>query len=73
MGERENLTLRQLAARFSAGRGHLLFVGTAEKLGQLMRTWIEAGAADGFNIMPPELPGDLTPLKAELSALRGLG
>lgn len=73
MGERENLTLRQLAARFSAGRGHLLFVGTAEKLGQLMRTWIEAEAADGFNIMPPELPGDLTPLKAELSALRGLG
>lgn len=70
MAEKEHLTLRQLAARFAAGRGHLLFVGTPEELGSLMKEWIDRKAADGFNIMPPELPADLSPLKAQLAALR---
>ncbi|MBY5970859.1 NtaA/DmoA family FMN-dependent monooxygenase [Ferrimonas balearica] len=50
------LTLRQLLARFAAGRGHLLVVGTGEQVAGVMRQWVEAGAADGFNVMPPLLP-----------------
>lgn len=53
------LTLRQLAARFAAGRGHLLVVGTGYDVADTMRRWIEAGAADGFNVMPPMLPHGL--------------
>ncbi|GGA73134.1 monooxygenase [Nitratireductor aestuarii] len=70
VAEREGLTLRQLAVRFAAGRGHLLFVGTAEELGRVMRDWIEAGACDGFNVMPPQLPVDLSCLKEQFEALR---
>ncbi|WP_108483055.1 NtaA/DmoA family FMN-dependent monooxygenase [Oceaniglobus ichthyenteri] len=50
------LTLRQLAARFAAGRGHLLVVGTGADVAQVMQSWVSGGAADGFNIMVPELP-----------------
>lgn len=50
------LTMRQLAARFAAGRGHLLLVGTGPQIAATMQTWLDAGAADGFNVMVPELP-----------------
>lgn len=70
VAEREGLTLRQLAVRFAAGRGHLLFVGTADELGRVMREWIETGACDGFNVMPPQLPADLLCLKRQFEALR---
>lgn len=50
------LTLRQLAARFAAGRGHLLLVGTGPQIAATMQDWLDAGAADGFNVMVPELP-----------------
>jgi FMN-dependent oxidoreductase (nitrilotriacetate monooxygenase family) len=53
---RHELTLRQLLARFAAGRGHLLVVGTGDEVATVMRRWIAAGAADGFNVMPPLLP-----------------
>lgn len=53
---RGGLTLGQLAARFAAGRGHLLAVGTGEEVAGLLRAWVEAGAADGFNVMAPVLP-----------------
>ncbi len=53
------LSLRQLAARFAAGRGHLLAVGTGRDVAETMRHWVEAGAADGFNVMAPLLPSGL--------------
>lgn len=53
---RAKLSLRQLAIRFAAGRGHLLAVGTGPQIAATMRAWIDAGAADGFNVMPPVLP-----------------
>ncbi|WP_417270368.1 NtaA/DmoA family FMN-dependent monooxygenase [Celeribacter sp.] len=57
--EREGMTLRQFAARFAAGRGHLLVVGTGRDVAETMQTWVDAGAADGFNIMPPLLPSGI--------------
>lgn len=56
-GAREaGLTLRQLAGRFAAGHGHLLLVGTGAEVAGTLRHWVEAGAADGFNVMAPRLP-----------------
>lgn len=60
LAERDNLTIRQLLRRLAGGRGHLVFVGTPEQVADEMSRWFDAGAADGFNIMPPFLPGGLS-------------
>ena len=56
----EDLTVRQLIGRLGGGRGHRTFAGTPEQLADDLIGWVDAGAADGFNIMPPYLPGGLT-------------
>jgi FMN-dependent oxidoreductase (nitrilotriacetate monooxygenase family) len=56
---REQPTLRQLLARLAGARGHYTFAGTPEQVADLMQDWFEDGAADGFNVMPPLLPGML--------------
>jgi N-acetyl-S-(2-succino)cysteine monooxygenase len=57
MARRENLTLRELYHRVAAARGHLLPIGTAEQVADVLERWFRAGAADGFNVMPPFFPG----------------
>lgn len=47
------LTLRQLALRFTAGN----VVGTPEEVADHIERWVAAGAADGFNLAFPYLPG----------------
>ncbi|RDI63653.1 LLM class flavin-dependent oxidoreductase [Nocardia pseudobrasiliensis] len=59
LAEQENLTVRQLIAKLGGGRGHRTFAGTPEQVADELQIWFEAGAADGFNIMPPYLPGGL--------------
>jgi FMN-dependent oxidoreductase (nitrilotriacetate monooxygenase family) len=54
---REGLTIRQLYQRASIGRGHRTVVGTPATIVDSMQEWVEAGAADGFNIIPTHLPG----------------
>jgi len=58
----ENLTIRQLYERIAGGRGHLTVVGTAAQVADRMQEWFEQEAADGFNLMPPSLPGGLDDL-----------
>ncbi|MCD2341128.1 LLM class flavin-dependent oxidoreductase [Ideonella azotifigens] len=53
------LTLRQLALKIAGGRGHLSVVGTAADVADVLQDWFEAGAADGFNLMPPTVPAGL--------------
>ncbi|MDF0595282.1 NtaA/DmoA family FMN-dependent monooxygenase [Psychromarinibacter halotolerans] len=53
------LTLRDMANRFAAGHGHLLLVGTGAEVAATLDDWIAHGAADGFNVMPPMLPGGI--------------
>ncbi len=60
IARRDRLTVRQLLARLASGRGHLLAVGTGQDIACTMQEWFEGGAADGFNVMCPVLPGDLT-------------
>ncbi|MFC6010598.1 LLM class flavin-dependent oxidoreductase [Nocardia lasii] len=59
LAENEDLTVRQLIGKLGGGRGHRTFAGTPEQVADELQTWFEAGAADGFNIMPPYLPGGL--------------
>ncbi|WP_240181734.1 NtaA/DmoA family FMN-dependent monooxygenase [Nocardioides sp. 616] len=55
----ENLTVRELLLRLGGGRGHRTFVGTPEQVADDLEEWFTAGAADGFNVMPPVLPQGL--------------
>ncbi|GGO87879.1 monooxygenase [Wenjunlia tyrosinilytica] len=59
MARRDGLNLRQLIARLGGGRGHRVFAGTPEQIADQLEEWFTEGAADGFNIMPPHLPGGL--------------
>ncbi len=60
LARHEHLTVRQLLQRIGGGRGHYLQVGTAQDIADTLQSWFEQGAADGFSIMSPVLPGDLT-------------
>ncbi len=55
----EDLTVRGLLGRLGGGRGHRSIAGTPEQIADDLIAWVDAGAADGFNIMPPYLPGGL--------------
>jgi alkanesulfonate monooxygenase len=59
LAKRENLTIRQLIERTIGARGKSVVVGTPVQIADHMQTWFENGAADGFNVMPPYLPGAL--------------
>jgi alkanesulfonate monooxygenase SsuD/methylene tetrahydromethanopterin reductase-like flavin-dependent oxidoreductase (luciferase family) len=62
LAQGENLTIRQHYERIAGGRGHLTVVGTAAQVADQMQLWFEREAADGFNLMPPTLPGGLDDL-----------
>ena len=51
-----NMTIRQLYLAASSGRGHRTVIGTPEQIADHMQEWVEARAADGFNIVPSHLP-----------------
>jgi len=55
---RENLTIRQLAAR-AGSYGGTAFVGTPATIADEMELWFETAACDGFNVMFPYLPEGL--------------
>lgn len=59
LARREKLTVRELIGRLGGGRGHRTFSGTPEQVADAIQSWFDAGAADGFNIMPPVLPSGL--------------
>ncbi|WP_020107976.1 LLM class flavin-dependent oxidoreductase [Nocardia sp. 348MFTsu5.1] len=54
-----NLTIRELIGQLGGGRGHRSIAGTPEQIADDLIAWVDAGAADGFNVMPPYLPGGL--------------
>ncbi|RTZ48253.1 LLM class flavin-dependent oxidoreductase [Candidimonas sp. SYP-B2681] len=57
--EAERPTLRQLLGRLAAGGGHCTMVGTPEGIADEMARWLLNEGADGFNLMPPSLPGGI--------------
>lgn len=58
--KRERMTVRDLFAAVSAGFWHLGVIGTPMMVADAMETWFSEGAADGFIIQPPWLPGAAT-------------
>lgn len=56
LARRDNLSIRQLYTTISAGFGSRIMIGTPKQIVDEMEAWVDAGAADGFNICPPILP-----------------
>lgn len=54
-----NPTVRELLGLLAAGGGHATFVGTPECIADEIERWVDDGGADGFNLMPPTLPGGI--------------
>ena len=72
---RNQLTLKQMIERFLCSRGHLIVVGTAHEIADVMQEWFEGGAADGFNVLFPALPDDIEPFTRDVMPIfekRGL-
>jgi FMN-dependent oxidoreductase (nitrilotriacetate monooxygenase family) len=57
LARRDHLTLRQLRDIAAGAMGHRLVFGSPEQVADGLEAWFTAGAADGFNIMPPWFPG----------------
>ena len=58
MARRENLTLRQVALRVTTPRHN--FIGTPIQVADIMQSWLEEGAADGFMVNNSVLPVGFT-------------
>ena len=54
-----NLTMRQTAQVVAGARAKMVVKGTPKQIADQMEQWFVEEAADGFNIMPPYLPGSL--------------
>ena len=59
LARRGNLTLRQTAQIVAGARGKFVLQGTPQHVADVMEEWFMTGACDGFNVMPPYLPGAL--------------
>jgi FMN-dependent oxidoreductase (nitrilotriacetate monooxygenase family) len=59
LSREEGLSIRGLYERMTVSRGHVAIVGSYHRVASTMAEWLHSNAADGFNIMPPYLPGSL--------------
>jgi len=59
IARKHNFTIRQLYLWVAGARGHWTIVGSVEHIADQLQAWFENEAADGFNVMPPWLPGGL--------------
>lgn len=57
--KRENMTVRETYEKLVVSKGHRQLIGTASDIADSFQEWFEQGGADGFNIMPPYMPGGL--------------
>lgn len=59
IADEHGFTIRQLYQWIATGRGHFTIVGSAIQIADTLEEWFENKAADGFNILPPWVPGAL--------------
>jgi N-acetyl-S-(2-succino)cysteine monooxygenase len=69
IARRDGVTVRDIIAHQGFGRGHLVVTGTPERIADVIETWVEEGAADGFNVMPAVFPLGLTDFVDEVVPL----
>jgi FMN-dependent oxidoreductase (nitrilotriacetate monooxygenase family) len=56
MALQEGLTVRQLAQRIGLSIGHRTLIGSPDTVADDLQTWFDSGAADGFIVLPADLP-----------------
>ena len=59
LAKKDNLSMRQIAQVVAGARAKMVVKGTPKQIADHMEKWYVEEAADGFNIMPPYLPGAL--------------
>ncbi|WP_028351665.1 LLM class flavin-dependent oxidoreductase [Bradyrhizobium murdochi] len=59
LAARHKFTWRQLIRFIYDSKGHLMVVGTPDKIADTMVEWFDQRAADGFNVLPAILPNGL--------------
>jgi FMN-dependent oxidoreductase (nitrilotriacetate monooxygenase family) len=59
VARRNNLSIRQLYQTIAIGNAHNVVVGTVAQVADVMEEWMEAEAADGFNILPALSPSSV--------------
>ena len=59
LSENGKLSVKQLYKKIVVSRGHFNAVGSYRQIAELMAEWYYARGCDGFNIMPPSMPGCL--------------
>ena len=59
LAKEKNMTMRQIAQVVAGARAKLVIKGSPQQVADMMEQWYVEEAADGFNIMPPYLPGAL--------------
>jgi FMN-dependent oxidoreductase (nitrilotriacetate monooxygenase family) len=60
LARQDGPTIRQLWRRMAGGRGHYQMHGSPAEVADVLEEWFTSNAADGFNFLPPILPGGLT-------------
>jgi alkanesulfonate monooxygenase len=59
MARKEKLTMRQVAMRVAGARAKSVIRGSPGEIADHMEEWFKRDGCDGFNVMPPYLPGGL--------------
>jgi FMN-dependent oxidoreductase (nitrilotriacetate monooxygenase family) len=59
IARKHSFSIRQLYQWIATARGHWTIVGTPVQVVDQLQLWFENEAADGFNVLPPVLPGSL--------------
>jgi alkanesulfonate monooxygenase len=59
MARKEKLSIKQVALRVAGARGKAVVKGSPQQIADQMEEWFLNGGCDGFNLMPPFLPGGL--------------
>ncbi len=59
IAQKENLTLKEVALRVAGARGKAVVKGSPKDIADQMEEWFREKGCDGFNLMPPFLPGGL--------------
>ena len=59
IARKHNFTIRELYQWIAGARGPWTIIGTPVQIADQLESWFVNDAADGFNIMPPYLPGGL--------------
>ncbi|SBS39152.1 Nitrilotriacetate monooxygenase component A [Marinomonas spartinae] len=54
------LTLEQLYKKVIVSRAHFNIIGSYKQVAEEMMSWFQSQACDGFNVMPPSMPGCLS-------------